>query len=126
MASRMSAHSCQREPSAQTLLRLLRRDDIDAAIEAGLMRFRPCAACEQEDTEYASLCSPILEAQQRLSRSWAARDRYRARQARLARQASERQARREPVPAEKEKAALPPSAAAILARAKAKAAERHR
>jgi hypothetical protein len=122
----MSVHSCQPEPSAQTLLRLLDSDDVDAAIEAGLMRFLPCAACGREDPQYASLCSPILEAQRRLSRSWAARDRYRARQAWLARQAAERQARRAPVPAEKEKAALPPSAAAILARAKAKAAERRR
>jgi Na+-translocating ferredoxin:NAD+ oxidoreductase RnfC subunit len=118
-------HSCQPDLSPQTLLRLLQRDDVDAAIEAGLMRFRPCSACEREVAGYTSLCAPIMEAQQRLDRSWAARDRYRARQARLARQAAARDARRTPAPVEKEKAALPPSAAAILARAKAKAAERH-
>ena len=120
-------HNCQPDLSPQTLLRLLQSDDMDAAIEAGLMCIRPCAACEREDAGYALLCAPIFEAQQRLSRSWAARERYRARQARLARQTAEREARRSPTtPAEKAKAALPPSAAAILARAKAKAAERHR
>jgi len=120
-------HSCQPDLSPQTLLQLLQSDDVDAAIEAGLMRFRPCAACECEVVGYTSLCAPIMQAQKRLSRSWAARDRYRARQARLARQAAIRDARRAPAPAEKkEKAALPPSAAAILARAKAKAAERNR
>ncbi|WP_368564488.1 hypothetical protein [Pseudoxanthomonas sp. UTMC 1351] len=119
-------HSCQSGPSPQALLRLLQSDDVDAAIEAGLMRFRPCAACERDVAGYMSLCAPIMEAQQRLSRAWAARDRYRARQARLARVAAERDARRASAPAEKEKSALPPSAAAILARAKAKAAERNR
>lgn len=119
-------HRCQPELSPRTLLHLLQSDDVDAAIEAGLMQFRPCAACEREVTGYASLCAPILEAQQRLGRAWAARDRYRARLARLARQAAARDARRAAAPVEKEKTALPPSAAAILARAKAKAAERQR
>jgi Na+-translocating ferredoxin:NAD+ oxidoreductase RnfC subunit len=123
--SEMPTHRCQSDPSSETLLRLLRSDDMDAAIEAGLMRFRACAACEREDTTYALRCAPILEAQQRLSRAWAARDRYRARQARLAQRAAERDARRaSPGPVEQAKSALPPSAAAILARAKAKAAER--
>jgi Na+-translocating ferredoxin:NAD+ oxidoreductase RnfC subunit len=119
-------HSCRPDLSPQVLLRLLQSGDVDAAIQAGLMQFRPCAVCEREDAGYALLCEPITQAQQQLSRSWAARDRYRARQARLARQASEREARRAPIPAQKAKAMLPPSAAAILARAKAKAAERHR
>src|SRR5687768_16891807 len=105
----MSTHSCRPDLSPHTLLRLLQSGDMDAAIEAGLMRFQACAACEREDASYASLCAPIVEAQQRLSRSWAARDRYRARQARLARHAAEREARRSPTtPAEKAKAALPP------------------
>lgn len=119
-------HSCQAMPPPQTLLPLLRDGDVDAAIEAGLMRFHPCAACEREDPSYLPLCAPILETQQRLSRAWAARARYRQRTVRLARQAQERQARRAPVRAEEKQSALPPSAAAILARAKAKAAERHR
>lgn len=123
--SEIPTHRCQSGPSTETLLRLLQSDDLDAAIEAGLMRFHACAACEREDPTYASLCAPILEAQQRLSRAWAARDRYRARQARLAQRAAERDARRAPPgPVEQAKTALPPNAAAILARAKAKAAER--
>lgn len=124
--SEMPIHICQPDPSPHILLRLLQSEDVDAAIDAGLMRFHYCAGCAQEDVTYASLCVPILEAQQRLSRAWAARDRYRVRGARLARQATEREARRTPTPAQQTKAPLPPSAAAILARAKAKAAERHR
>jgi Na+-translocating ferredoxin:NAD+ oxidoreductase RnfC subunit len=119
-------HSCQPELPPQALLRLLHSGDLDAAIEAGLMRFLPCPACQRQDPGYTVLCAPILQAQQRLRRAWAARDRYRARQARLARQAAQREARRTPAPAGKSNAMLPASAAAILARAKAKAAERQR
>lgn len=99
------------------LLHLLREDDVDAAIEAGLMRHVPCPDCDPE------LATKLIDAQQALSRAWAARDRYLARNARLAWRTAERNARRAPVIAERE-SALPPAAAAILARAKARAAER--
>ncbi len=96
--------------------RLLLTDDIDAALQAGLMRYVPCPAC---DRAHASL---LIETQQRLLKVWAARDRYLARQARLARRVAERDTRRAAPPGKK--SALPPAAAAILARAKARAAER--
>ena len=96
--------------------------DLDAAIETGLMEFQPCA-CAGDAT------AAVMQAQQRLRKAWAARERYRQRQARLARRAAEREARRvkvsdvaDNVPTARP--ALPTSAAAILARAKAKAAER--
>src|SRR4051794_36165613 len=99
------------------LLGLLRNDNIDAAIEDGLVRYVPCPACDP------ALAAELIETQQKLSMAWAARDRYVARNARIARRAAERDAKRSPAIPEK-KSQLPPAAAAILARAKARAAER--
>lgn len=98
------------------LLQLLQEDDVDAAIEAGLMRYVPCPACD------AGAATKLIDAQQALSRAWAARDRHLARNARLARRAAERDAKRGSAIPEK-KSPLPAAAAAILARAKARAAE---
>ena len=109
-------HECNR---GIRLLQLLQEDDVDAAIGAGLMRYVPCPACAP------ALAAELIEAQQKLSMAWAARDRYLARNARLARRAAERDAKRSSALPEK-KSPLPPAAAAILARAKAKAAERGR
>lgn len=109
-----AAHDCAR---AVRLVEYLQADDVDAAIEAGLMGFVPCPACDRV------LATQLVEAQRKLQSAWAARDRYRARNARLAKRAAERDARRA-APAAEKKSALPPAAAAILARAKAKAAER--
>lgn len=107
-------HDCSR---GELLSRLLAADDIDAAIEAGLMGFTPCPACDP------IVVARVAAEQKRLATAWAARDRYLARKARLARRAEEREARRaSPLP--ERKSALPAAAAAILARAKAKAAER--
>jgi hypothetical protein len=107
-------HDCGR---GVRLLHLLQEDDVDAAIEAGLMRYVPCPACGPE------IATKLIDAQQALSTAWAARDRYLARKARLTRRAAERDAKRAPAIPER-KNPLPPAAAAILARAKAKAAER--
>ena len=96
---------------------LLQIDDIDSAIEAGLVQYRPCPAC---NTSYGVA---IIAAQQQLAFNWAARDRYLARSARLARIAAERETRRA-APQVEQKTSLPPSVAAVLARAKMKAAER--
>jgi hypothetical protein len=102
---------------AQRLLALLRDDDLDGAIEAGLMTFDgfdPLAPGER---------ATIASAQHRLRDAWAARDRFRAREARLARRAAERQAKHTQRPESTGKPpSLPPAAAAALARAKAKAA----
>jgi hypothetical protein len=110
------AHDCGH---GSRLLGLLQNDDVDAAIEAGLMHYVPCTACGLE------VATKLIDAQQALSRAWSARDRYLARNARLARRLAEREAKRAPVVAER-KSPLPPAAAAILARAKARAAERGR
>lgn len=96
------------------LLELVLADDLDAALAAGLMDYRPAA----DDIALR----PLLQAQQRLQLAWDARERYQARAARLARRAAEREARRAPAPVADAKPALPPTAAAILARAKARAA----
>ncbi|MDR6840238.1 hypothetical protein [Pseudoxanthomonas sacheonensis] len=109
-----AAHDCAR---AVRLAEYLLADDVDAAIEGGLMDFVPCPTCDRV------LAIQLIEAQRKLRSAWAARDRYRARNARLAKRAAERDARRA-APAVEKKSALPPAAAAILARAKAKAAER--
>lgn len=109
-----SPHDCKH---GIRLLQLLQEDDVDAAIEAGLMHYVPCPACD------LALAAELSGTQQKLSRAWAARDRYLARNARLARRVAEREAKRAPVFAER-KSPLPPAAAAILARAKARAAER--
>ncbi|MGH8025610.1 MAG: hypothetical protein ACREO0_02680 [Pseudoxanthomonas sp.] len=102
---------------AAALAEYLQADDIDAAIDAGLMRYVPCPACDRASA------AQLVEAQRKLLSAWAARDRYRARNARLAKRAAERDAKRA-APVVEKKSALPPAAAAILARAKAKAAER--
>ena len=99
------------------LTRLVEADEIDAALRAGLMAFTPCPACNGVQA------ATLLGAQQRLHNAWAARERYRARNARLALRAAEREAKgRQEVPEKRN--ALPAAAAAILARAKARAAER--
>ena len=110
----VARHDCRR---ATALVEYLRTDDVDTAIEAGLMDHVPCPACDQ------ALAAKLVQAQRKLLGAWAARDRYRARNARLATRAAEREARRA-APVVDRKSALPPAAAAILARAKAKAAER--
>jgi Na+-translocating ferredoxin:NAD+ oxidoreductase RnfC subunit len=107
---------------AEGLAGLLRDDDVDAAIEAGLMAFAACAECVRHGG-HADAFARIAAAQQRLRDAWAARDRHRARTARLQRRAAERAARRAiPAQADARKPALPPAAAAALARAKARAA----
>ena len=110
------AHSCG---DGLLLLHHLQSDDIDAAIEAGLMHYLPCPTCER------ALAVELDKARQKLSAAWAARDRYLARNARLARRVAEREAKRASAIPER-KSALPAGAAAILARATAKAAERRK
>ena len=107
-------HDCQH---AVVLSRLVQADARDAAIQAGLMAFAPCPDCEQT-------CTAIVrETQRTLTMAWAARDRYLARKARLARRAAQRDARRAATPVAA-KTPLSPAVAAVLARAKSRAAER--
>ena len=102
------------------MLAALRADDVDAAIERGLLDAMPCPHCRDA-------CNALLlRARDERRFALAARDRHRIRNARLQRRAAERDARRAPPAAATSSAtpALPPAAAAALARAKAKAAMR--
>ena len=93
-------HDCHR--GAQ-LLRQLRDDDMDAAIESGLMQYVPCPACD------LAVAAQLAEAQQHLTKVWAARERYRVRNERLSRRAAEREAKRaSAVPAEMKSSLHPP------------------
>ncbi|UYK86256.1 hypothetical protein NG827_07575 [Xanthomonas sacchari] len=123
-------------PAPATPLQLLRwilDDDLDAAIDGGLMDYRGTDPEDDRlDPAHPQLRAQVLAAQQRLRDAWAARARYRARSARLERRANARQARRAaatPIASTSTTAApsapaLPAAAAAILARAKARAAQR--
>jgi Na+-translocating ferredoxin:NAD+ oxidoreductase RnfC subunit len=104
---------------AHRIVDALRVDDVDRALDAGLLDAIECDAC-------APACRALL-AQARGARitALAARDRFRARNARLECRRAERDARRTPVATpEVVKPTLPPAAAAALARAKARAAQR--
>lgn len=128
MGSRISSHDCA---DAARLQALLLDGDVDAAIEGGLMDFLPCDACERLAPDATAL---LRETREQLLKAWAARDRYRARNARLAQRAAERETRRgaaatpSPTPTstpDHHAGTLPPAVAAALARAKARAAGRH-
>ena len=109
---------CKETHPAHAILAALHEDDFDAAIERGLLQAQPCPHC-------ATSCSTLLAtASDERLRALAARERFRARERRLAHRAAERDAAR--ATAARQPAALPPAAAAALARAKAKAAGRER
>lgn len=113
-----AAPAADPDARARRLLALLAGDDIDGAIEAGLASFEPDTATGLDRDDRARLAG----ARRRLLQAWDARERHRARNARLARRAAEREAGRAagaPNPARP--AALPAAAAAALARAKARA-----
>jgi len=102
---------------AHTIAAALLDDDLDRAMTLGLLEPVACSACTGDCSER------LREAREARLRALAARERHRARQARLERRAAERAARRAPPPASPAGApALPPAAAAALARAKARAA----
>ena len=104
--------------STPQLAALLAADNLDAAIEAGLLQWSPGT------DDDARLQAAVQAARQHLLTALAARERHRNRAVRLRRIAAERDARRTPAPASPGAAgALPSSVAAILARAKARAAQ---
>jgi len=110
---------------AHAIASALADDDLDRAIELGLLEAVPCATCDDA-------CRARVAAARESRRSaLAARKRYRARAARLQRRMEERAAARAtpaPLTAAMPQAtqALPSAAAAALARAKARAAERRK
>ncbi|MDR0182598.1 hypothetical protein [Lysobacter arvi] len=111
--------------AAHAISAALRIDDVDAAIGAGLLdRDVECASCDD------ACRARLHEARRARLDALAARERYRARNARLERRARERAEKRLPPPANDIVApapsALPSAAAAALARAREKAAQRHK
>ena len=115
------------DTAAGQLLELLRDGDVDAAIESGLMTFDVASMPGGHAPE---ACALLEATRRRLQVAWDARERYRQRQARLARIADARAARRtaamSAAPASTStslptRPALPGAAASALARALAKA-----
>jgi hypothetical protein len=120
----------------RALAAALRTDDIDTAIEIGLLSY--IASHERVGVDRDKICEEcagdehiILTARDERLRALAARERFRAREARLANRAELRAQKRSAAAntrtataPDKPDASLPPAAAAALARAKAKAAGR--
>ncbi|MCR6663754.1 MAG: hypothetical protein NVV60_11595 [Luteimonas sp.] len=107
-------------PDPLRLIAMLRDGDLDAAIEAGLMRFDASGSMSDDSDAIAT----IVSAQRQLQEAWEARERHRARAARLQRIASERAAKRtQPASTTSTKPSLPAAAASALARALAKASD---
>lgn len=98
---------------------VLAEGDVDRAFDLGLLDVEPCPGCSVDCT------TALLTARDERRAALAARDRYRARNARLQRRAAERAARRAPAAAAADtplaRPALPQAAADALARALAKA-----
>ncbi|AAO29367.1 hypothetical protein D1605_008150 [Xylella fastidiosa subsp. fastidiosa] len=110
------------------LLRCVLDQDLDRALTLGLMEYVPALGDAMLDPRYPDLPAQLLAAQRRLRQAWAARDRYRARAVRLQRVAAALEMRRATSSAHSSStgtsSVLPPLAAEILKRAKAKAAGR--
>lgn len=115
--------------TAHAIVAALASDDLDRALELGLLEDIACSGCE------ASCQARLRDAREARLRALAARERHRAREARLQRRLAERDRQREATrPADRAEAAdaastapsLPSAAAAALARARAKAAQRHK
>lgn len=102
---------CTADAGVHRVANALAVDDLDHALEAGLLEAIECPACTPECRD------GVRHAAEGRRAAFAARERHRAREARLVRRAAERNARRAPPTP----TALPPAAAAALARAKAKA-----
>ncbi|MDQ3159774.1 MAG: hypothetical protein M3Q51_01980 [Pseudomonadota bacterium] len=90
-------------------------DDLDSALAHGLLDVGACHAC------HAPCKTLLAAARAERQTALAARDRHRARDARLRRQDAERNAARVPKVSQAQAPALPAAAADVLARALAKA-----
>jgi len=112
---------------ARTLLQWVLADHLDMAIDAGLMAW----TADGEDALDHVECALLTATCRRLRKAWMARERFRARKARLQRREHERLSRRAAsapastpshFPAQATvSSALPTAAAAILTRARARA-----
>ncbi len=100
-------------------------DDLDRAIEAGLLRWNGCIACALASGSSKEGAEQLYAARKSRLSALAARERYRVRQHRLEQRGAQHDARRNASGATSpQPSALPSDAAAALARAKAKAAAR--
>jgi len=109
------ACGCGATSPAHAVAGLLLDDDVDAAIEAGLLQSAPCDACTP------ACAATLVDARATRLAALAARERFRLREARLARRAARRDAARRPAATAGAAPALPPAAAAALQRALARA-----
>jgi hypothetical protein len=98
----------------------LAEDDLDRAIQLGLLESSPCTGCDD------ACNARVTAARKARLAALAARERFRARQARLQRRMQERAAARTAATPVAATPRLPSAAAAALARAKARAAERRK
>jgi GNAT superfamily N-acetyltransferase len=115
----------QQDPGSRALVDTVMEDDLDRAIALGLLAFEPAShRCDRCRDAVARL----VAARDARLHALAARERYRARQTRLAERAEARARKRaSAAPAPSAVApALPAGAAAVLARAKARAAATRR
>ena len=99
---------------AHAVMAALVLGDIDCALDAGLLVCAACSGCSDDCRRRFS------QARDERERALAARDRFRAREARLARRRLERERQRAAAHAASP-AALPAAAAAALARARERA-----
>jgi hypothetical protein len=100
----------------------LAEDDLDTAIDTGLLESDGC-------TSWSPSCRVLLlDARDARRAALAARERFRTREARLARRQQERHSHRDQAPSQPATPvpSLPPAAAAALARARARAAGTNR
>lgn len=126
------ASACPVGLPTAALLAALHADDVDRALSLGLLDCTGCGDCSRACVSGVPVAQTLIAARDDRRRALAARERFRARALRLERRAAERAAKRMPaVHAESvvvtpQPTALPSGAAAALARAKARAAERHK
>ncbi len=127
MAASMACHCGCSDPHGGTVHAIasaLADEDLDRAIDAGLLDADACPRCTPACT------ATLMVAREARIAALAARERFRAREARLTRRQHERNERRGATTSASQSTndgpppALPPAAAAALARAKARAAGR--
>ncbi|GAB3727413.1 hypothetical protein GCM10028862_03970 [Luteimonas pelagia] len=121
MTTPCPACHCIANAPAHAVVAALLVDDVDRAIEGGLLDDIACDMCD------AACRARVTEARHARRSALAARERYRERQVRLARRAAERDAQRrgaaDPTAGPGAPAELPKAASDALARALARAAK---
>ncbi|MCY7355715.1 MAG: hypothetical protein LH470_11700 [Lysobacter sp.] len=111
--------------SLNEIFQAVSADNVDRAIDAGLLCWNGCMACAIADGLNASDVERLIATRDARLSALAARARYRARQQRLQLRNEQRDAKRSVVSrTSTASSSLPSAAAAALARAKAKAATR--